>query len=325
MRKKFFLLTAAALILSGCSQANEAEILIPIYDSGSGSSYTTAAAEYRDITDTASIGGKVDYVYSEAMTIDYDCNVLEFNVKKNMQLKEGDVIAVFDSSALDFEYQNQKILADNAYSRYAASGSELDRLNYEQEKAALDLVQYKIDKYTIKAPYDCIVTQAHGMDTGTAVSAGTQVCAVAHPEEIYVYTNEKMNYFSTGMSVQLKFGTNDYYSAKVVMTPDPTMKGKSGINSAVIIAFDDGELERATKDVGNIVTSGWATIIVNTVDKHGVLCIPAGAVQQYSGSTYCYIDNNGSRARIPVEVGETYGGYTVVLSGLSEGDIVSYK
>lgn len=325
LKKIGIMLLTVALVfsLSGCeSERVEAEIKLPILE-GEGEGYNTAVVEKRDFVETKSIGGSVGYVYAEALLTVAESNILEYNAKKNQRFNEGEVIAVLDSSALDYEYKNQKILVDDAYSAYSASGSEISRLKYEQEKLKLDLIQYKIDQYTIRAPYDCVIASAKSFEIGSVVGAGQEVCSVAKPDEIYVYTNDNVNLFSTGRTVKLKFGTEKSYSGKIVMTPEGSGR-KSGLNSAVIIKFEDGELEKVTEDVGNIVSSGWATIIVTTVEKYNALSVPADAVLQYSGSTYCYLSGKNGRARIPVETGETYGGYTIINSGLTEGDIVSF-
>lgn len=317
------LIAAFALCLSGCeSERVGEEIKLPILE-GEGEGYNTAVVEKRDFVETKSIGGSVGYVYAEALLTVAESNILEYNAKKNQPFKEGEVIAVFDSSALDYEYKNQKILVDDAYSAYTASGSELSRLKYEQERLKLDLIQYKIDRYTIRAPYDCVIASAKGFQIGSVVGAGEEVCSVARPDEIYVYTNDSVNLFSTGRTVKLKFGTDKSYDGKIVMTPEGSGR-KSGLNSAVIIKFEDGELEKVLDEVGNIVSSGWATIIVTAVEKYNTLAVPADAIMQYSGSTYCYLSGKNGRARIPVEVGETYGSYTIIGSGLTEGDIISY-
>ena len=315
---------AFALLLCGCAREvpEEAEIQIPIFDDSSAAvSYRTAEAELRDFTSTMSVGGQVEYAFADTLSVPYDTNILSYEVKKGDVLKKGDTIAVFDPSAFSYDYQNQKIVTDNAYSEYLSSGSEAARLEYETENARLELIQYHIDEYTITAPYDCVVTSVERFETGSAVPAGTPVCSVARQGDVYVCVKDNKDVFAVGMRVGLKFGTDEVYSAKVAMTPVP---GGKGVNSLVVIRFDEGEYERAAADVGNIVAAGWVTVLVDSFKRYAALCVPSEAVMQYSGSTYIYLDNNGDRARIPVETAEELGGYTIISSGLSEGDKVSY-
>lgn len=322
---------AAVMLCSSCSQegAVDAEIKIPVLESGSAFAYNTATAQITDIEETQNVGGSIGYIYADTLYTEFESNILEYAVQRGQRLKEGDVIAVFDASALDYEYQNQKILADDAYAKYAATGSEAARLEYEIQAKELELVQYRIDNYTIRAPYDCIVTAADSFATGAVVPQGTAICSVAKEGEIYLYTSSNTNLFNVGMAVEAKFGSGGAYKGRVVMVPggERNRKGERGsvnINECVSIKLDDGELERLLSEVDNVVTAGWATIIVPTVQKYNVLTLPEEAVATFSGSTYCSIMNNGVQVRIPVEVEGVYGGLAVIRSGLDEGDEVIY-
>ena len=326
MKKKIFALITAALLITagGCSgKAVGSEIKIPILDGDSSKSYKTAEASYHDLSQNMTMAGNVEYAFADVLSIDYDTNVLEYNVKKGDLLKAGDIIAVFSSADMTYDYQNQKILADSAYSRYISSGTEAARIEYEIESERLNMIQYKIDSYTIRAPYDCIVTSTERLQTGNNVSAGTPVCSVAKPDEVYVTVEQNKERFALGTPVQLKFGSNDTFTGRVIMEAS-NGAGRGSVNGKVLIAFDEGELDRATGSVGNLVSAGWATVIVKVYNKHNALCIPKDAVMLYSGATYCYYANDGTRTRIPIEVGDTVDDLTIVLSGLAEGDIVSY-
>lgn len=322
-RSIMLIILAAALLLSGGCSKNEAaaEIKIPILDGNAMGSYTTAAAQRMSVYEYSTIGAEVSYPYAEAILVPADANILSYNVKKGDVLQKGDVIAVFDSSGLDYDYQNQKILTDSAYARYQSSGSALAKAEYEIEAEKLELIQYKIDCYTVKAPYDCVVWDSKFWEAGTAMEAGTQICSIADRSEVYVVVKGNTDAFALGRQVTLKFGTNSDFTGRVVMMPD--FRAKGGING-VVIALDEGELERANEEAGSIVSAGWASVVVKTFNEPDALCVPDKAVLTYSGSTYCYLDSDGSRIRVPVEAGKSVGGMTVILSGLTEGDVVSY-
>ncbi len=308
---------AAAVMLGGCAKTSaEAEIKIPLLNAGS--SFTTAAAERYDLDEFTTVGGKVDYVYADTLTAPSSANVSEYKVRKGDKLNEGDVIAVLDASMYDYELRNRRIAADDAHTRWQSSGSEFDRLDWEQKKAELALIQYKIDLCTIKAPYDCIVWKTEPFSPGTAVEEGAPVCTVAKPDEVFIRVSDKKELFAFGRAVTMKFGTEGTFTGTVVSEP------QTGSNSSVLIKLDDGELERANAEAGNIASAGWASVSVLDYSGSDVLCVPEKAVTNYSGSTYCYLDENGERVRVPVETGKTVNGLTVILSGLTDGDIVSY-
>lgn len=319
----------AAAVLSSCSTqaAIDAEIQIPVFEGGSAINFQTATVQISDIELSQNVGGSIGYAYSDTLYTFFESNLIEFVAKRGDVLKEGDVIAVFDSSALDYDYTNQKILADDAYAKYLATGSEAARLEYEIQKKQLDYVQYQIDQYTIKAPYDCIVTNIGDFVVGSVVGYGKEVCTVAKENEVYLYSSKNTELFHVGMSVAVKFGTNDEYSARVVSVPEKgarSSRGSTNINTCVVIKMDDGELERAISEINNVVSAGWATIIVPTVQKYNVMTLPEEAIAQFSGSTYCSILNNGLQVRIPVEVEGVYDGLAIIKNGLREGDEVVY-
>jgi len=66
-----------------------------------------------------------------------------------------------------------------------------------------------------------------------------------------------------------------------------------------------------------------ATIEIIYQQLTGVLTVPSTAVHTESGSSVVYKSVNGSQVSTPVQVGDTVDGYTVITSGLSEGDEVT--
>lgn len=329
--RKFLAAISAVMLFSSCSaqDAVDAEIKIPVLEGGTAVSYQTATVEKRDIETTSNVGGKIGYIYADNLYTHEQSNLIEIVANRGDILKEGDPIAVLDSSSLDYEYNAQKILADDAYAKYVSTGSEAARLEYQIQSKQLELIQYKKDEFTIKAPYDCIVTSVESYSPGAVLEAGTKICTVAKEGEIYLYTNEKTDLFKVGMAIGAKFGTDDVYKARVTMIPDLKNMGRSergaiNINNCVSLKFEDGELERLMNDVDNVITAGWSTLVVPNVQKYGVLTLPEEAIATFSGSTYCSILNNGFQVRIPVEVSGIYDGIAVIKSGLSEGDEVVY-
>ena len=320
---------AVAAALSSCSAQDvvDAEIQIPVFDGGAGNNFETATVEVSDIELTQNVGGSIGYAYADTLYTFFESNLVEFNVKRGDKLSEGVVIAVFDSSALDYDYNSQKILTDDAYANYLATGSEKARLEYEIQKKQLEYIQYQLDQFTIKAPYDCIVTNIGDFVVGSVVEYGKEVCTVAKENEVYLYTSKSTELFHVGMAVSVKFGTNDEYKAHVVSVPEPGARGSRGsvnMNTCVVMELDDGEMERVTSEINNVVSAGWATIVVPTVQKYNVMTLPEEAIAQFSGSTYCSILNNGLQVRIPVEVEAVYDGLAVIKNGLREGDEVVY-
>ena len=338
-----------ALSLAACSPqgAVDGEIQIPIYHPEE--LFSTASVKRMDLSSTKSVGASIGYAFSDALSTAHDGNLVSINVNQYQELKEGDVIAVIDSSALNYTYLEQEIITSAAYEQYLATGSEADRITYEYELARLNAVQYEIDSYTITAPYDCIVTDvARMIDPGTELPQGTYICSVAYPDEIYVYLNvdpksdspfqlgSKVSVTLTGASYEgtvvsfpastaYKYGDEDKYAVQSLGwggNNDP-MGGPTSADSSryAIIGFEPDVLAALLEETPNAVVAGWATVVVTTEKMNNVLCVPSAAVKSRE-TTYVYLHENGQKLQIPVKTGASIDGYTVILGGLKEGDQV---
>lgn len=91
----------------------------------------------------------------------------------------------------------------------------------------------------------------------------------------------------------------------------------------IMIRFEPDVLKALLEETPNAVKAGWATVNVVTKRYSGVLVLPQNAVT-VKDTCYVYLYCDGQRIQTPVTVGETVGGYTVILAGLHEGDEVAY-
>ena len=352
MKSSFKAIIAASLAMTlvGCSAAEDTsgEIQIPIY--GAEESFETVEAKYMDLEETQSVGASIGYALSDALSAPKNANLISVNVHQYQEVSEGDVIAVFDSSALNYTYLAQEIVAQSAYEAYRASGSEADRITWEYEQKRLEAVQYEIDSYTVKAPYDGIITDVAMLTEGEEMEEGTYLCSVAHTEDIYVYINvdpksEVLSPFQLGSKVNVTL-TGSTFEGTVVSYPKSTSYkygdsyvlqdlGWGGFGGGsiagtptsadsdkyVIIGFEPDVLAALLEETPNAASAGWATAVVTVRKMNNVLCVPANAVTSRE-NTYVYLYENGQKLRLPIDAGPTINGYTVVLSGLKAGDQV---
>ena len=342
---------ALALTLTACSSQDSVgeEIQIPIYHPEQ--LYSTTTVGRKDLSSSQTIAGSIGYALSDALSTARDGNLISINVNQYQELKEGEVIAVIDSSALDYTYLEQKIITESAYDRYLATGSQTDRLTYEYEQARLDAIQYEIDSYTITAPYDCVISDVARINPGEELAQGTYICSVAHPEDIYVYVgvdpdSKTTSPFQLGSKVSVTL-TGSAYEGTVVSFPkstsykygadyalqgmgwgggwgsDSSFEGPVAADSSrnVIIGFEPEVLSAMLAETPNAVIAGWATVAVTTEKMNNVLCVPSAAVKNRDGS-YVYLYENGQKLQIPVQTGPAISGYTVIISGLKEGDTI---
>ncbi len=318
------LLLSVAFCAVGCKSGGsvDEEIKLPIYGAEE-IRYEVAVAQYMDISQTEGMGAVIGYPYAEYLYYPADAQVISYEAVNNREMKQGDVIAELDSSALDYEINNQQTIVNTAYAA-SLSGGESERLQYQIEQSRLEMLLAEKESYIIRAPYDCVVTSVNRSAAGSTVVQGDVCCTVAKPEEISVYIEDgDAAKFHFGQAVIVKIDGKEY-DAVVAMAPDcaPATADGSAANRAAF-ALGEGVIEAIREENPVALTAGWATVYL-TECKKNVLAVPTSAVNvsgSGSSATVTIVDGE-ERYKLPVTVGASYGGYTEIRDGISEGDIV---
>lgn len=307
------ILCGGILLLTACKNGAQAsdEIHAPVYGADE-IQYEIATAQYMDLSETKSIGASVGYPYAAYLTYPADALVMEYNVYTGAEVREGDVLASLDSSELDYEINNQQTLVNAA----AASGSQLD---YELESSKLEMLLAEKDSYTIRAPFDGIITYTKRIAVGNYAENGAVCCAISEKSRAMVYIEgSEAAQFRFGQKVEIKLdGTT--YAATVVQAPDSNPSGVT--DNRALFALDDNAMEQIAKDNPLAISAGWATVYV-TAEKKNVLAVPDAAVKTTTTKAYVTLVDGEERYKLNVTIGESIGGYTEIINGISEGDIV---
>lgn len=226
MKHTFKALTAGLLILSlsACSLQDKVdrEIQLPIYEPTQKVNKT--AVSVMNLEESAKAAASIGYATSDALTVAVKGNLTANNASAYRSFKEGEIIAAFDSSELDYEYKKQSIYTETALETYRQQGTDSARLEYEYQKALLDEVEYRRDCYIIYAPYDCIVTDAAYLTVGMEMSKGDYICSVAPVDDIFVYIEyspekDRLTPFKLGKKVTVTL-TGKAHEGTVLSTPD---------------------------------------------------------------------------------------------------------
>ncbi len=322
MKKYIVAILSSAVLLTGCSGGSEVmqEIVLPIYGADT-ISYEVAEAKYMDISEPQSMGAIIGYPYATYLTYPSSVQVTEWNVVKNREVTEGEVLAVLDSAELDYEINNQQTIVNAAYTN-ALSGSQTAQLQYQVEQSKLDMLLAQKEKYTLRAPYDGIISYAKRAAVGTDVEQGDVCCAVSETDRVAVYIEGgDANKVRFGQEVIVKIDGIEY-PATVAAAPDtaPATASKNALNRAV---FDlgDGVLEKINEENPLAIAAGWATVVVTT-ERKNVLAVPDSAIKSSGSEYYVTVVDGEERFKLYVTIGKQLGGYTEIINGISEGDIV---
>lgn len=319
MKKTAAALLAAITLFTGCSRGNTSgEIQLPIYGAAA-VQYEIAEAKYMDLSETQSTGVTIGYPYAVYLTYPGDALVKSFNALKGRSVTKGEVLAELDSSDLDYDISNQQTIVNAAY-QASLSGSRADQLQYEIEQLKLDQMLEEKDSYTIRAPFDGIITFTRAATEGSTVTSGAVCCAVSEVSRTEVYVDGDSQ-FRFGQKVQIRID-NTTYDATVVQAPDTAPSEASG-NAAkrTVFQLDNNAMEQVLVDSAMAVSAGWATVFVTT-ERKNVLAVPDSAVKSSGTENYVTLVDGEERFKLKVTVGASLGGYTEILDGISAGDIV---
>lgn len=321
MKKKLHaLLLSASLLLCGCAgnDAAETEIKLPIYGADE-IRYEIAEAKYMDISQSTSVGATIGYPYPVHLTYPETAQVVSCDMVANRVVSAGDVLVELDSSALDYDINNQQTIVNNAYAA-SLTGGRGAQLNYEIQLLELQRLQAIKDSYTIRAPFDGILTSVKMVRSGDTVEKNAFCCSVSETEKVSVFVEgADAEKFRFGQTVSVKIDGKEY-PAVVVEAPDIAPETAAKANRAV---FDLGEGTFAQIEEQNplALSAGWATVYV-TEERRNVLAVPDAAVKIRGSEAYVTLVDGEERFKLAVTIGARLGGYTEIINGISEGDIV---
>ncbi len=304
-----------AVTACGCNTAEpENEIFVPITGE-TNISYKTAKAEYQTIEQIEKIPANLAFAKKTSFTAPYDSKVKEILVKKFDNVKAGDKLMVLDTTDIDFKITELQIKINTMSSSIDIGYAqiELDKL-LEQREAAV-----------VIAPYDGVIDTIAYLQVGSDVNSGEALCSVCVPDSIFVYNSEGAGKnLRFNMDVDLKINDIEYKGI-VTSAPDTAPStATSSVKKYCAVSLPEAERERLINENDGVsaVDAGWATIIATTVRRVNVLAVPDSAIKKDGSQSIISILQGNEKYEMPVEIGVSCGGYTEILSGINEGDVV---
>ena len=152
---------------------------------------------------------------------------------------------------------------------------------------------------------------------GETVGTTTQIATVVGDKTLIVSTKiseRNLGTIRTGLA-----GT-----VTVVAYPDRTYPAEiSYIAPAVDQATRTVEIELSfTGDTSGLMEGMYASASIVTEEVDDILLIPTEALSTYAGDDVVYVVTDGKAVRQVVEVGGSNSSYSIISSGLNEGDMV---
>ena len=239
---------------------------------------------------------------------------MELAFKRIQELRKSNLVSqeVFDNARLEFD------VAKNAL--------EIAENNLERTRKALQLVQDKLDKTKILAPFDCTiltrpVSIGQAVSGASGVNSGTEVLTIADLGELNInaHINQAdVTRMTVGQSVEIE--VEAVAGLKLIgridlVAPEATIRnGIKGFATRIIVKNDENS---------GVRPGMTANLIIPLQGADNVLAIPLAAVFTDQGDRFAYVRQGDKFERRPIRIGVTDYDFAEVASGLQSGETVS--
>ena len=206
------------------------------------------------------------------------------------------------------------------------NGLAISQNNLARSQAALQVVEDKLSKTHIVAPFDCtILTRmasiGQAVSGASGVNSGTEVLTIADLSELII--NAHINQADvTRMTVNQKVDIEVEAVAGLKLAgrldriaPQATIRnGIKGFSTRIIVKND----ERSGLRPGMT-----ANLTIPLQSANNVIAIPLAAVFTDKGERFAYSKEGEKFVRVPILIGVSDYDYAEVTKGLAGGEIVS--
>ena len=236
-----------------------------------------------------------------------------------------------DISDAELAVENAKLDVVDAQTSVTVAEAKLASAQQAVVDAQSSLDEAKATSPEITAPFDGLITEINEV-AGTEIYKGGAVVTIVDPSQyeavVSVGETDIANVAISGnATVELDAITGLVLPASVTYI-SPTATTSSGVVSYSVTITIDSEkaiTEGATTEQINQLKEGLtATVSIITSSATDVLLVPTQAITSTTSGATVNVVKNGVTSSTPIQIGISGSKYTVVTSGLSEGDVVTY-
>jgi len=238
-------------------------------------------------------------------------------------VKKGQVLAQLDNSVLAqniAQAETQAGLAQTVYQRQKnlwdqKIGTEVqylqDKSNFESALKQVAALKQQDNWYRIVSPIDGNVDQMD-LKLGQIAGPGTGI-RVVNADILKVKADVPESYSESihqGDNVMILFpDANDSLTTKLTFAAKVIDPNSRSFGVEIKLPFNKGLRPNMT-----------AILKIADYNKNNSIVVPLNAVQRSDTSTFVFVEQNGFAKKVNVKVGNTYGGKSEIVSGLSAGE-----
>jgi len=245
-------------------------------------------------------------------------------VKPGDHVRKGQVLVQLDNSVLNqniAQAETQVSLNKTLFDRQKNLWDQKigTEVQYLQAQTALQSSQKQVaslrqqaDMYRIVSPIDGTIDQMD-LKLGQIISPGANGIRIVNADNLKVKADVPESYSESvhqGDKVMVLFpDANDSLTTKVTFAAKVIDPSSRSFGVEVKLPSNKGLRPNMT-----------AILKIADYNKGNSITVPLNAVQRSDTGTYVFINRNGFAKMVNVKVGNTYGGKSEIISGLSAGE-----
>lgn len=327
------------LPLAGCSKSKETVKETAI-------SVSTAKAAQMDIAQSVSYAGKVEGINEASVAAKTSARVTAVHVKDGDRVTAGQTLFVLDSgdyaavvaqaeagkraaelslttARIDLE-RTEQLFAVGAASKQlmelAQTAVDLAEVSLAQAEAAINVASVQMNNCSITAPISGVAGNIN-LAVGNLASPTSIAAVISDTSQLeikFMVSESEINYVKTGDAAKIYIKAVGEKPLAGKITSVSTVPDPSTRNYAVRVGLSNQD--------GKIRSGMFAELIIETVSKQNVLCVPVNAVLPKSGSSIVYTVDKTNRARpLDVQTGIKNDRYIEITHGLKAGQQIITK
>ena len=314
---------------------------------------TTANVEARDIRFSINTAGDIGPADQVSVRPEVNGKVAVLPVDIGDKVKKGDLLFALDDTDLQIERSQrqteiegaklqlektqrnfrrvEKLSSESLISQEAFDDSRtefaLSQNSLARAGQALKLVEDRLSKTKIVAPFDCTVL-TRPVSVGQAVSgsggfnSGTEVMTIANLNDMVIMAHinqADVTRVTPQQKVEIEVDSVPGLKMEGIVeriAPQATLKNNlKGFSARIVLHKIDPRVRPGMT----------ANLSIPVASANDVLSIPLAAVFTEEGDRFAYVKKDDAIERRPIKIGVTDYSFAEVTSGLSAGEVVSLE
>lgn len=254
--------------------------------------------------------------------------VVDVGFAEGQAIKQGDILVKLDDALAQAELadaearyvlaqaNNERAKALSKTGNVTEKAQDEAKANLRTSGAAVDLMKVRLDKHTVRAPFDGIVG-IRQVSPGAFITAGTTVVNLEKIDQLKVDFSLPEIYLAeinTGQTVDVRVDAlpGKVFHGKIyAIDPMVDVNGRS-LKIRALVPNGDGQLRPGL----------FARIVVKGQIERQVVVVPESAVVPRAGENYVYRIEDGKVVEAKVKLGDRANAEVQILDGLASGATV---